>query len=240
MINRATLTGRLTKDPEIFNTNSGTPYCNFTLAVDRQFRNKNGERDADFIKCVIWRKSAKNFANFTHKGALVGIDGRIQTRNYQDNNGNRVYITEVVVDDFALLEPRRNNQGGYPNNNGYNQNPQLTPDQVPTGGNNGYQQGNQGGYQNNQSGYNQQQNNGQNYQQGQLDTGQTSREDTGAGQKMNQLNNQNNGYPQNGQNGLQNNSGNQQGNYPNQQGNNAQGQQEQSQDGNQDNGNLPF
>ncbi|MEY8442157.1 single-stranded DNA-binding protein [Lactobacillaceae bacterium 24-114] len=111
MINRAVLTGRLTKDPELRYTTSGTAVVSFTLAVDRQFRNQNGDRDADFINCVIWRKSAENFSNFTHKGSLVGIEGRIQTRNYENQQGNRVYVTEVVVDNFALLEPRQQNGG---------------------------------------------------------------------------------------------------------------------------------
>ncbi|KRM15102.1 single-stranded dna-binding protein [Limosilactobacillus oris DSM 4864] len=107
-------------------TTSGTAVVSFTLAVDRQFRNQNGDRDADFVNCVIWRKSAENFSNFTHKGSLVGVEGRIQTRNYENQQGNRVYVTEVVVDNFALLEPRQNggmNQGGQqqPFNNGSNQ-----------------------------------------------------------------------------------------------------------------------
>ena len=81
MINRAVLTGRLTRDPELRYTTSGTAVVSFTLAVDRQFRNQNGDRDADFINCVIWRKSAENFSNFTHKGSLVGIEGRITKIN---------------------------------------------------------------------------------------------------------------------------------------------------------------
>lgn len=145
MLNRAVLTGRLTKDPEVQYTANGTPVLSFTLAVDRQFRNKQGDRDADFINCVIWRKSAENFANFTHKGALVGIDGRIQTRNYENNQGQRVYVTEVVVDNFALLEPRRqgNNGGG-----------QYNGGQQYNGGNLSYGRGN------NYGGNNQGQNNG--------------------------------------------------------------------------------
>jgi single-strand DNA-binding protein len=111
MLNRAVLTGRLTKDPELRSTGSGTKVCSFTLAVDRQFRNQDGKRDADFIQCVIWRKSAENFVKFTHKGSLVGIDGRIQTRNYENNQGNRIYVTEIVVDNFALLDSRHDKQG---------------------------------------------------------------------------------------------------------------------------------
>ncbi len=137
MINRAVLTGRLTRDPELRYTTSGTAVVSFTLAVDRQFRNQNGDRDADFINCVIWRKSAENFSNFTHKGSLVGIDGRIQTRNYENQQGQRVYVTEVVVENFALLEPRQNggmNQGGQqPFNNG---------NQAPFGGQGQYGGGN--------------------------------------------------------------------------------------------------
>ncbi|MDN2613324.1 single-stranded DNA-binding protein [Apilactobacillus sp. EABW-1NA] len=109
MINRTILTGRLTKDAELRYSQSGNAVANFTLAVNRAFTNQQGEREADFINCVIWRKSAENFANFTRKGSLVGIDGRIQTRNYENQQGQRVYVTEVVVENFALLEPRQEN-----------------------------------------------------------------------------------------------------------------------------------
>ena len=98
MLNRVVLTGRLTRDAELRYTQGGTSVASFTLAVDRQFRNAQGERDADFINCVIWRKPAENFANFTHKGALVGIDGSLRTRSYENNQGQRVYVTEVQVD----------------------------------------------------------------------------------------------------------------------------------------------
>ena len=120
MINRTTLTGRLTRNVDLRYTQSGVAVGSFTLAVDRRFTNANGQRDADFINCVIWRKSAENFANFVHKGSLVGIDGRIQTRNYENQQGQRVYVTEVVVENFALLEPRsanHNNNNGAPQNN---------------------------------------------------------------------------------------------------------------------------
>jgi single-strand DNA-binding protein len=124
MLNRAVLTGRLTRDVDLRYTQSGIAVGSFSLAVDRSFTNQQGEREADFINCVIWRKSAENFANFTHKGSLVGIDGRIQTRNYENQQGQRVYVTEVVVDNFALLEPRgaRNNSGNQQNGNAPQQN----------------------------------------------------------------------------------------------------------------------
>lgn len=124
MINRSVLVGRLTRDPDLRYTSSGTAVASFSVAVDRQFRNANGDRDADFINCVIWRKAAENFANFTHKGSLVGIDGRIQTRNYENQQGQRVYVTEVVVENFSLLEPKSNNNNNSSNNNYANNQPQ--------------------------------------------------------------------------------------------------------------------
>lgn len=126
MINRAVLTGRLTKDPELRTTQSGLSVVSFNLAVDRPFKDNNGNHGADFISCVIWRKVAENFCNFTSKGSLVGIDGRIQTRNYQDNDGKTVYVTEVLVESFTLLESKKdrlsNSNGGNGNNNAYGNN----------------------------------------------------------------------------------------------------------------------
>ena len=116
MLNRAILTGRLTRDPELRYTTSGTAVVQATIAVDRQFKNQQGEREADFINLVIWRKAAENFADFTHKGSLVGIDGRIQTRTYENKQGQRVYVTEINVDSFSLLEPRQENNQQSNNN----------------------------------------------------------------------------------------------------------------------------
>lgn len=126
MINRVVLVGRLTKDVELRYTTSGAAAGSFTLAVNRQFTNSNGERETDFINGVIWRKSAENFANFTSKGALVAVEGRLQTRNYENQQGQRVYVTEVVVDSFSLLESkaeseqRRNQNGGNQSQGGFN------------------------------------------------------------------------------------------------------------------------
>ncbi|CAK1224518.1 Single-stranded DNA-binding protein (Ssb) [Fructobacillus evanidus] len=106
MINRVVLIGRMTKDVELRYTQSGVAVGSFTLAVNRPFKNSDGEREADFINAVIWRKSAENLANFTGKGAQVAIEGRLQTRNYENNQGQRVYVTEVVVDNFSLLESK--------------------------------------------------------------------------------------------------------------------------------------
>lgn len=124
MINRVVLTGRLTKDAELRSTQSGLSVATFTLAVNRQYSKAKG--DADFINCVIWRKAAENFCNFTSKGSLVGIDGRIQTRSYENKSGQKVYVTEIVVDSFSLLESKKdrlaNNNSGIDNNYGANSN----------------------------------------------------------------------------------------------------------------------
>ena len=110
MINRVVLVGRLTRDPDLRYTSNGTAVASFTLAVNRQFTNSQGEREADFINCVIWRKSAENFSNFTKKGSLVGVDGRLQSRSYDNQQGQKVYVTEVVVDNFSLLESKSSTQ----------------------------------------------------------------------------------------------------------------------------------
>ncbi len=106
MINQVALTGRLTQEVDLRYTQGGAAVATFRLAVERRFKNQQGERESDFINCVMWRKSAENFANFTRKGSLVGIEGRIQTRNYEDKDGKRVYVTEVIAENFALLESR--------------------------------------------------------------------------------------------------------------------------------------
>lgn len=119
-MNSVSLVGRLTKDIDLRFTQSGTAVGNFILAVNRPFKNEQGEREADFISCVIWRKAAENLANFTHKGSQIGITGKLQTRNYDDKNGQRVYVTEVVVDNFDLLDPKEksdNSQQTYQPNN---------------------------------------------------------------------------------------------------------------------------
>ncbi|ARK32148.1 single-stranded DNA-binding protein [Halalkalibacter krulwichiae] len=111
MLNRVVLVGRLTKDPELRYTPNGVAVANFTLAVNRMFSNESGERDADFINCVIWRKQAENVANYLKKGSLAGVDGRIQTRSYDNSEGKRVFITEVVAESVQFLEPRGTSSG---------------------------------------------------------------------------------------------------------------------------------
>ncbi|MGT2744115.1 single-stranded DNA-binding protein [Streptococcus phocae subsp. phocae] len=115
MINNIVLVGRMTKDAELRYTTSQVAVATFTLAVNRRFKEQNGERETDFINCVIWRKSAENLANWAKKGALIGITGRIQTRNYENQQGQRVYVTEVVADSFQILESRNQQQSGQDN-----------------------------------------------------------------------------------------------------------------------------
>ena len=114
MINNVVLVGRMTRDAELRHTNSNIAVATFTLAVNRPFKNEAGEREADFINAVIWRQPAENLANWAKKGSLIGITGFIQTRNYENQQGQRVYVTEVVANNFQLLESRnsqQNNQG---------------------------------------------------------------------------------------------------------------------------------
>ena len=112
MINNVVLVGRLVRDPELRYTPSNQAVATFSLAVNRNFKSQNGEREADFINCVIWRQQAENLANWAKKGALIGITGRIQTRNYENQQGQRVFVTEVVADNFQLLESRKNREAG--------------------------------------------------------------------------------------------------------------------------------
>ena len=105
-MNRVILVGRLTKDPELRYTQNGTPVATFTLAVNRTYTNQQGEREADFINCTIWRKPAENVANFLKKGSLAGVDGRIQTRSYDGQDGKRVYVTDVLAESVQFLEPK--------------------------------------------------------------------------------------------------------------------------------------
>lgn len=154
MINNVVLVGRTTKDPELRYTPSNVAVATFSLAVNRTFKDANGEREADFINCVIWRQQAEYLANWAKKGALIGITGRIQTRSYENQQGQRVYVTEVVAENFQMLESR-NSQGNQQNqgnsfqngnssqggnvNNEYNQQPQQ---QTPNFGRGNSMQGN--------------------------------------------------------------------------------------------------
>lgn len=120
MINNVVLVGRLTRDVDMRYTQSGVAVGSFSVAVERNFKNVNGERETDFINCVIWRKAAENFARFTRKGSLVGVEGSIQTRNYENNQGQRVYITEILVNNFSLLETKEVTESRPASENGAN------------------------------------------------------------------------------------------------------------------------
>lgn len=139
MINNVVLVGRLTKDPDLKYSSSGQAVAQFTMAVNRNFTSKSGERETDFINCVIWRKPAETLANYMRKGSLIGITGRIQTRNYENQQGQRVYVTEVVCDNFQMLEPREkneeriNNDNNQNNSGGFNNNSRNNNQQSDTG-----------------------------------------------------------------------------------------------------------
>lgn len=122
MLNRVVLVGRLTRDPELRYTPSGAAVATFTLAVNRAFTNQQGEREADFINCVVWRRPAENVANFLKKGNLAGVDGRLQSRSYEDQTGKRIYVTEVVADSVQFLETKGSEQNNQNSNNSYQEN----------------------------------------------------------------------------------------------------------------------
>ena len=127
MLNRVVLVGRLTKDPEFRTTPSGVEVSTFTLAVNRTFTNAQGEREADFINVVVFRKQAKNVNDYLSKGSLAGVDGRIQSRNYENKEGQRVFVTEVVADSVQFMDSKGSNQ--------QNSQPQQQRGQAPAGNN---------------------------------------------------------------------------------------------------------
>ncbi|MBK3956900.1 single-stranded DNA-binding protein [Staphylococcus haemolyticus] len=127
MINRVVLVGRLTKDPEHRQTQSGVSTATFTLAVNRTFKNKNGEREADFINVVVFRQQAENVSKYLSKGSLAGVDGRIQSRSYENKEGQRVFVTEVVADSVQFMDSKGSNQ--------QNSQPQQQRGQAPAGNN---------------------------------------------------------------------------------------------------------
>lgn len=136
MMNSVCLVGRMTRDAELKYTGNNIAVASFSLAVNRNFKDANGERETDFINCVIWRQQAENLANWAKKGALIGITGRIQTRSYENQQGQRVYVTEVVAENFQMLESRAAREGSSANQgNTFGQ-------QAPQPQNQGFAQGN--------------------------------------------------------------------------------------------------
>ena len=109
--------GRLTRDPELRRTAQGDAVASFTLAVNRNYTTRDGQQQADFINCIVWKKQAENVERYCSKGSLVGVEGRIQTRSYENNQGQRIYVTEIVCDSVQFLETKKaeNNNQGYDN-----------------------------------------------------------------------------------------------------------------------------
>ena len=148
-MNKVILIGRITKDPELRRTPTDVPVVQFTIAVNRNYQNKNGERQADFINCVAWRNQAENLARYIKKGGQICVEGNLQTRTYDDQGGVRRFITEVICDQITFLEAKKNDQNGF-----------NDLSQMPVPPMSGYS----GQYQNNQANYNnyQSQNNANN------------------------------------------------------------------------------
>lgn len=114
-INRVVLVGRLTKDPDLRYTPNGVAVANFTLAVNRPFSNQQGNKEADFINCVIWRKPAENLATYMNKGSMIGVDGRIQTRRFEDKDKKTVFVTEVLAGSVQFIESKNSNSDSFKN-----------------------------------------------------------------------------------------------------------------------------
>lgn len=110
LINQVTLVGRLTKDPDLHYTADGKPVLNITLALNRHYRNQFGETLTDFVQCTLWNKIAENTSKYCAKGSMLGITGRIQTRHYDNKDGKRVYVTEVIADTVQFLSKRPENK----------------------------------------------------------------------------------------------------------------------------------
>lgn len=138
-MNKVILIGRLTRDPELRYTGSNTPVATFSLAVNRSFTNQNGEREADFINCVVWRKLAETVKNYLSQGSQVAVEGRIQTRSYDDQNGQRRYVTEVVVENIDFVGTKRDNSqssnqpnfNSQPGSSNFNNQPSTTDATTP-------------------------------------------------------------------------------------------------------------
>lgn len=121
-MNKVVLVGRITKDPELKRTGSDIPYVQFTVAINRPYKNNTGERQADFIGCVAWRQTAEVIAKYVRKGQQIGVDGSIQTRSYDDSNGIKHFVTEVLVENFHFIESKRDDSGYNDSySGGYNQ-----------------------------------------------------------------------------------------------------------------------
>ena len=133
-MNKIVLVGRLTRDPEVRSTSAGFATANFTVAVSRNFKNKDGNYDADFLPCVAFRSQADFVSKYFKKGSLIGVEGRVQTRNYDAQDGTKRYVTEVVVENIEFVGGKNDNNQGMPNTNYDNSNNNSyidTPSEAP-------------------------------------------------------------------------------------------------------------
>jgi single-strand DNA-binding protein len=109
-MNKVILLGRLTRDPEVKTTQNQVELCSFTVAVDRSYKDANGEKQTDFISCIAWRQKAKLLGQYFEKGSRIGIIGNLQSRNYDDNDGKKVYVTEVLVDEIEFVDSKKDRE----------------------------------------------------------------------------------------------------------------------------------
>src|SRR5690625_1621365 len=137
-LNRVVLVGRLTKDPDLRYTPNGVAVANFTMAINRPFCNQQGNNEADFISCVTWRKTAESLANYMRKGSQIGIDGRLQSRTYEDQSGKTVFVTEAVAESVQFLESKNSAKSGGQTSQSQNNYGSTNGDQAASGQNNTY------------------------------------------------------------------------------------------------------
>ena len=135
MLNRVVLVGRLTRDPDLRYTPNGVAVSNFTIACNRPFKNKDtGESEADFINCVVWRKTAESLANYMKKGSMIGVDGKLQSRTYDDKDGKKVFVTEVLAESIQFLDSKgtqnKEGQSQQPSPYDYNEQAHQAPRQT--------------------------------------------------------------------------------------------------------------
>ena|SRR5690625_3718338 len=132
MMNRVVLVGRLTRDPDLRYTPNGVAVSNFTIACNRSFKTKDGEQEADFLNCVIWRKAAESLANYMEKGSMIGVDGKLQSRTYDDKDGKKVFVTEVLAESVQFLESKgtQNKEGQSQQSSPYDYNEQAPQTQT--------------------------------------------------------------------------------------------------------------
>lgn len=131
MINRVVLVGRLTRDPELRRTQNGTAVASFTLAIDNRIKDENGDKTTSFIPCVVWNQQAENCVRFVHKGSLVGIEGRLNQRTYQNKEGNNVQVIEVMCDSVQYLDPKKQEESSNQSTENKTNNIDVSSDDLP-------------------------------------------------------------------------------------------------------------